>query len=142
MLIFFFFCRLKLMCDWQSVQAIELAIKVCVLDLHKQTHISKPPHYRQQESCLGTGTTSVCVFVRVLACVCSWRALYSVEAHSKIWLTELARPITSPQSVQLLRPLSHLVAPTLLCSRHESTQTLVLFLQRNRHIHMCTHTRS
>lgn len=87
------------MCDRQCVQAIQLAIKVCLLDLLKQMHISKPPHYWQQDSCLGIGTTfcqcvSLCSSVAMHACVCLSGACLVLVAHSKIWLTELARPIT------------------------------------------------
>lgn len=59
-------------------------------------HISKPPHYWKQEGCLGTGTTSVCVPAFICLCV------HDLVAHLSVWLTELARPITLPQSVQLL----------------------------------------
>lgn len=81
----------------------------------------------------------MCICVRVcLQLVCSWYAPNSA-AHSKIWLTELARPIALPQSVQLLQPLFHLVAPTLLSSCHESTQTHML-LHQNRNAHTRTHS--
>lgn len=81
----------------------------------------------------------MCICVRAcLQLVCSWYAPNSA-AHSKIWLTELTRPIALPQSVQLLQPLFHLVAPTLLSSCHESTQTHML-LHQNRNAHTRTHS--
>ncbi|MEQ2221120.1 hypothetical protein ILYODFUR_012464 [Ilyodon furcidens] len=94
-------CGLKLVCDRQCVQAIQLAIKVCLLDLLKQMHISKPPHYWQQDSCPGTGTiscvcmcVSLCGCLLLCVCLCVIGARLVSTAHSKIWLTELARPIT------------------------------------------------
>lgn len=98
---------------------------VCVSDLHK-------PHYRQQQSCLGTKTACVC------ACVCLWPVLCSFKTDSKIWLTELARPITWPRSVQLLLPLFRLLAPMFRAPAMKTHRHLCFFffsLQRNRPAH-------
>lgn len=69
--------------DWNYCvigRVCKFAIKVCLLDLHKQMHISKPPpRYWQQDACLGTGTRFfflMCVYLcsSALVCVRVWVA--------------------------------------------------------------------
>lgn len=113
-------------CDWQSEQTIELVIIVCVFR-SAQTNAHLQTNSLSAAGKLPGHCYNLCVFV----CVCS-----------KIWLTDLARPITSPQRVQPLRPLFHLVAPTRLTPCHANAQTLIFsFLtmqQTSTHAH--THT--
>lgn len=103
-------------------------------------HISKPPHYRQQESCLGTRTTRECV-----CCVC-------VHLCLRVWVCVLvARALFSPNSFQDLvnrvGSRDHIATECAVAWASVSfsgTHAVVLLPWKHRgthaFLHMCAHT--
>ena len=81
--------------EWVCEPLSEPFKTVCVLNLHKQMHISKPPHYWQQENCTGQ-RDNLCVHL----CVCLRVSVCSVRLiQARIPPRDLVNQVGSPDRI-------------------------------------------